>query len=110
MEFLTNQNIYHGDLATRNVLLTTGLVAKISDFGLSKRLYDRIFSVLNDEEKELKLPMKWLALETLLHHNISVKCDIWSYGVLTWELFEFGAEPYGQCKFSLLYPMFDVYM
>ena len=99
MNFLSEHNICHGDLATRNILLTDSLVAKISDFGLSKRLYDTIFSVYNED---IKLPMKWLALETLQNRQTSVKCDVWSYGIVIWEIFEFGAEPYGACKSHLL--------
>ena len=98
MNFLSEKNVYHGDLATRNILLTETLVAKISDFGLSRRLYDKIFTVYTEDEKDLKLPMKWLALETLQHRKTSVKSDIWSYGVVIWEMFEFGAEPYGSRK------------
>ena len=97
MEFLSTKKIYHGDLAARNVLLTEGLAAKISDFGLSKRLYEDTFPVYNEDEECLRLPTKWLALETLRYNRTSVKCDVWSYGVLVWEVFEFGAEPYGSC-------------
>ena len=102
MEFLTQKHIHHGDLSTRNILLTDALVAKISDFGLSRRFY-RDVAELQDVRKEtegnaqvpLLLPMKWLALEVLLHQKIAPqKTDVWSYGVMTWEIFQIGAEPY----------------
>ena len=96
MEFLGSRNIYHGDLATRNVLLTDQLVAKVSDFGLSKRLYQSIQSGYG--ENGMRLPIKWLALEVLMHGNATIKSDIWSYGVLLWEIFELGSEPYRRGK------------
>ena len=96
MEFISKRNIYHGDLAARNILLTDQLVAKVSDFGLSQRLYQQIASTsaFTGSVGYMKLPIKWLALEVLMHGQATTQSDVWSYGVFVWEILHLGAEPY----------------
>ena len=102
MEFLSSKHIHHGDLSARNILLTELLVAKISDFGLSRRLYidveelqDVIKGYGEDANYPVLLPMKWLAPEVLFQQKIAPqKSDVWSYGVLTWEILQLGEQPY----------------
>ena len=91
MEFLSSRAIYHGDLACRNILLTEKLVAKISDFGLSRRLYDKLSS---DVKSDDDLPFRWSAIEVLNIQKYSLQSDIWSFGIVLWEIFQLGKEPY----------------
>ena len=93
----SNLNLFFkGDLAARNILLTHDRKAKIADFGLSTRIY-----IQTSERKGAKkgtFPFRWAAYETILNgETIKEFSDVWSFGVLMWELFHLGsAIPYGE--------------
>ncbi|XP_027020976.2 platelet-derived growth factor receptor beta isoform X1 [Tachysurus fulvidraco] len=91
MEFLASKNCVHRDLAARNVLICEGKLVKICDFGLAR-------DIMHDNNYISKgstfLPLKWMAPESIFHNLYTTLSDVWSYGILLWEIFSLGGTPY----------------
>ncbi|XP_075152241.1 PDGF- and VEGF-receptor related isoform X3 [Haematobia irritans] len=91
MEYLSSKKVLHGDLAARNILLCEDNIVKICDFGLARSMYK---SDNYKKQGDAPLPIKWLALESLSDHIFSTYTDVWSFGIVMWELFSLAKVPY----------------
>ncbi|XP_075551253.1 hepatocyte growth factor receptor-like isoform X1 [Dermacentor variabilis] len=92
MEYLAHLKFVHRDLAARNCMLSEELIVRIADFGLSRDVYEKDY--YSEQDRKTKLPVKWMSPESLEAGVYDHKTDVWSYGVLLWELMTRGAAPY----------------
>lgn len=91
MQYLTSQHFVHRDLATRNCLVGEGLVVKISDFGMSRDIYTCDYYRIGGSRM---LPVRWMSPEAVKYGRFTSDSDIWAFGVVLWEIFSYGRQPY----------------
>uniref|UniRef100_A0AAQ5Z9P5 receptor protein-tyrosine kinase n=1 Tax=Amphiprion ocellaris TaxID=80972 RepID=A0AAQ5Z9P5_AMPOC len=92
MTYLSDLGYIHRDLAARNILVNSNLVCKVSDFGLSRVLEDDSDAAYTTSGG--KIPIRWTAPEAIAYRKFSSSSDVWSYGVVMWEVMSYGERPY----------------
>ncbi|XP_076834793.1 tyrosine-protein kinase receptor TYRO3 [Brachyhypopomus gauderio] len=100
MEYLSSKNIIHRDLAARNCMLNENMTVCVADFGLSKKIYSGDYY---RQGSVSKLPVKWIALESLADNVYTTQSDVWAFGVTMWEIMALGQTPYPGVENSEIY-------
>uniref|UniRef100_A0A4W6EQQ1 receptor protein-tyrosine kinase n=2 Tax=Lates TaxID=8186 RepID=A0A4W6EQQ1_LATCA len=101
MKYLSDMSYVHRDLAARNILVNSNLVCKVSDFGLSRVLEDDPEAAYTTREATGtylspggKIPIRWTAPEAIAYRKFTTASDVWSYGIVMWEVVSYGERPY----------------
>ncbi|XP_043980001.1 NT-3 growth factor receptor-like isoform X1 [Gambusia affinis] len=93
MIYLASQHFVHRDLATRNCLVGNGLLVKIGDFGMSRDIYSTDYYRVGGHTM---LPIRWMPPESIMYRKFTTESDVWSFGVILWEIFTYGKQPWFQ--------------
>ncbi|XP_026674758.1 tyrosine-protein kinase transmembrane receptor Ror-like [Ceratina calcarata] len=91
MTYLSGQRFVHRDLACRNCLVGFDLVVKIADFGMSRDVYTCDYYKIGGSRL---LPVRWMSPESVMYGRFTLESDVWSFGVVLWEVYSFGKQPY----------------
>ncbi|XP_033981868.1 muscle, skeletal receptor tyrosine-protein kinase [Trematomus bernacchii] len=91
MAYLSERKFVHRDLATRNCLVGEDMVVKIADFGLSRNIYSADYYKANENDA---IPIRWMPPESIFYNRYTTESDVWAYGVVLWEIFSNGMQPY----------------
>lgn len=98
MYFLHSNKVIHRDLAARNIMVSENYLLKVGDFGLTRDIYQRDYYRLHEAAK---MPLRWLAPEAIAKCVFTYATDVWSFGVVLWEIMSLGETPFaGECDQS----------
>uniref|UniRef100_A0A8C2L727 receptor protein-tyrosine kinase n=1 Tax=Cyprinus carpio TaxID=7962 RepID=A0A8C2L727_CYPCA len=92
MKYLSDMSYVHRDLAARNILVNSNLVCKVSDFGMSRVLEEDPDAAYTTRGG--KIPIRWTAPEAITYRKFTSASDVWSYGIVMWEVMSYGERPY----------------
>uniref|UniRef100_A0A669BBU7 receptor protein-tyrosine kinase n=1 Tax=Oreochromis niloticus TaxID=8128 RepID=A0A669BBU7_ORENI len=92
MKYLSDMSYVHRDLAARNILVNNNMECKVSDFGLSRVLEDDPEGTYTTSGG--KIPIRWTAPEAIAYRKFTSASDVWSFGIVMWEVMAFGERPY----------------
>ena len=90
MAYLEEQNYIHRDLAARNILVGDHMICKVADFGLARIIDEDVY----EAHTGAKFPIKWTAPEAALYNRFTIKSDVWSFGIVIYEIITYGRFPY----------------
>uniref|UniRef100_A0A670K1D0 Tyrosine-protein kinase receptor n=1 Tax=Podarcis muralis TaxID=64176 RepID=A0A670K1D0_PODMU len=103
MVYLASQHFVHRDLATRNCLVGANLLVKIGDFGMSRDVYSTdyyrsccVLCSIMQVGGHTMLPIRWMPPESIMYRKFTTESDVWSFGVILWEIFTYGKQPWFQ--------------
>ncbi|KAK0093840.1 hypothetical protein PV326_012506 [Microctonus aethiopoides] len=91
MTYLSAQRFVHRDLACRNCLVGCNLIVKIADFGMSRDVYTCDYYKIGGSRM---LPVRWMSPESVIYGRFTLESDVWSFGVVLWEIYSYGKQPY----------------
>ncbi|XP_043274530.1 muscle, skeletal receptor tyrosine-protein kinase-like isoform X2 [Venturia canescens] len=91
MAYLSSQRFVHRDLACRNCLVGADLAVKIADFGMSRDVYTCDYYKVGGSRL---LPVRWMSPESVVYGRFTLESDVWSFGVVLWEIYSYGKQPY----------------
>ncbi|CAG4968468.1 unnamed protein product [Colias eurytheme] len=95
MQYLASKRFVHRDLAARNCLVGANLAVKIADFGMSRDVYTCDYYKMGGERP---MPVRWMSPESIVYARFTHESDVWSYGVVLWEIYSRGKQPYYGCN------------